>query len=509
MSRELDEIRQLDEPLIIYAGPEIAAAAGLPTQRQLFERLLAEAEDYLSARQHRELGELGEGDDFAEAFGELERALSTPIFGGIVERTLSDDQAEVPALAQAIAALGEQVRGVITPNLDHLLERAFGGQLTVFPRPTADLATRRGWLLKLHGTLSDRQSWVLTEEQRGRVLYRDPLHQQVFRSLFLSRPILFVGSSLGDPVLAELVSQIKSLAQGQPPRHWALVDERETGPTKRRKFAGAGIRLIGYANDSGDHAGCIELLRALAGTGSDAPASTGAVSPPAPAPAAAPVTASPPPATATPAAAAPVSTPTPAPTTAGTPDQLAILFLAANPAGTDPLRLDRELRVIREAIERSRHRTTLRLEIRTAATIHDLRRALLDGQFDLVHLSGHGEQEGLLLEDESGECVEVPKRALARLFARYAPPNGALRCVVLNACWSLSTGESTAMDVPFTVAMDGPISDRGALEFSRGFYDALGAGLAFPDAYEEGRTCVDLAAPDAKFEAVFLRSDQS
>ncbi|MCA9711441.1 MAG: CHAT domain-containing protein [Myxococcales bacterium] len=183
-----------------------------------------------------------------------------------------------------------------------------------------------------------------------------------------------------------------------------------------------------------------------------------------------------------------------------------MLFLAANPSGTDPLRLDRELRIIREAIERSRHRTRLQLEVRTAATVHDLRRALLDGRFDLVHLSGHGEQSGLLLEDDQGECVEVPKQALARLLSRYAPPAGVLRCVVLNACWSLETGESMSMDVPLTIAMDGPISDRGALEFSRGFYDALGAGLDFAAAYEEGRSCVEIAAPGAKFESVLLRA---
>ena len=94
---------------------------------------------------------------------------------------------------------------------------------------------------------------------------------------------------------------------------------------------------------------------------------------------------------------------------------------------------------------------------------------------------------------------------MARLFSRYAPPRGELRCVVLNACWSLATGEDPSMLVPFTVAMDGPISDRGALEFSRGFYDALGAGLDFCDAYEEGCSSVELAAPGARFESRLLR----
>jgi hypothetical protein len=53
--------------------------------------------------------------------------------------------------------------------------------------------------------------------------------------------------------------------------------------------------------------------------------------------------------------------------------------------------------------------------------------------------------------------------------------------------------------------MDGPISDLGAIEFSRGFYDALGAGMDIAEAHEEGMTCVDLAASDLKFDCILLR----
>ena len=183
---------------------------------------------------------------------------------------------------------------------------------------------------------------------------------------------------------------------------------------------------------------------------------------------------------------------------------MAVLFLAANPSGTDPVRIDRELRIIRDAVERSRHRDRLSLDVRTAATVHDLRRALLDKDYAIVHLSGHGEQAGLILEDEQGQCVEVPRDALARLLSRRAS-KGSLRCVLLNSCWSLKTGESAEMTVPFTIAMDGPISDLAALEYSRGFYDALGAGLDIADAHEEGMTCVDLAAAGSTFDCVLLR----
>jgi hypothetical protein len=469
MSSDFEQLRSHCEPLIVYVGPELSRSAGLPGRRELLATLLREAEDYLSARQLDELRELVAANDFDDAFTELERALSPAAFGRIVAQQLDDAACELPSLARAVAALRPRLRGVITPNLDMLLERAFEGTLTVHARPVADLPSRRDWLLKVHGTLHDRSTWLLGAAERGRALYRDALHVPLFRSLFMAHPILFVGTRLDDPVLVAVTEQIEALAHGQPPRHWALVDEREAGPVRRRKLAGAGISLIGCPG-GGDAslAACVRMLGELVGT---------------------PVA---------------VASARPAPTVEPTP--LRILFLAANPTSTDPLRLDRELRIIREAIERSRHRAQLELEVRTAATVHDLRRALLERHYDVVHVSGHGEQDGLLLEDERGEEFQVSGPALAGLFARYAAPEGRLRCVLLNTCWSLATGKAISMGVPVTIAMDGPISDAGALEFSRGFYDALGAGLGFAEAYREGRSCVDLAVTNAQFVSVLLET---
>lgn len=493
MSNPLDELRDLDRPLVVYVGDALPRAAGLPSRRALVDALLAEATDHLPSGHHQELVELARGSELGGVFSELQRALTPATFGRIIERLLDDDAVEVPALGRALAGLRQRIRGVITPNLDHLVERSFEGRLAVHAQPVADLASRSGWLLKLHGTLRDRSTWVLTEEQQGRLLHRDPMYQGVFRSLFLAHPILFVGTQLDDPVLGEQLRQVQALSQGQPPRHWALASRDETGPIRRRQLAAAGVELLGYDDDA-DRIAMLESLAVGSTPRSTRPA--------------APTSAAPPPATPPPPAPPPVANPARLASTDETATrELSMLFVAANPAGTDPLRLDRELRIIREAIERSRHRVSLRLQSRSAATVHDLRRALLDERYDLVHISGHGEQEGLVLEDERGDCVQVPRRALARLFARYSAPKGPLQCVVLNACWSRTTGEEPSMGVPFTVAMDGPISDRGALEFSRGFYDALGAGLGYEQAHAEGLGCVELVAPDVRFEAVLLRVD--
>jgi len=100
---------------------------------------------------------------------------------------------------------------------------------------------------------------------------------------------------------------------------------------------------------------------------------------------------------------------------------LRILVLLACPPEEQTLQLDREAKVIREAIERSRNRDVIDLKTLTAASPDDLRRAFLSEEYDIVHISGHASWEGPVL-DESGVGVQVPLDALAKFVARYKVP---------------------------------------------------------------------------------------
>ncbi len=158
------------------------------------------------------------------------------------------------------------------------------------------------------------------------------------------------------------------------------------------------------------------------------------------------------------------------------------------------------------SLKLSRHRDNISLTVCHATTVHDLRRALLDEQYQIVHISGHGTGIGLVLEDELGGMYVVPQQALSELFQAYSPP---IQCVILNACYSISQGRLTALGVPFTIGMEGAISDDAAIEFSRGFYDAIGAGREVDFAYEEGCRSVKLAAPNAQFVSKILKKGET
>jgi energy-coupling factor transporter ATP-binding protein EcfA2 len=168
-----------------------------------------------------------------------------------------------------------------------------------------------------------------------------------------------------------------------------------------------------------------------------------------------------------------------------------VLILSANPKGTATLRLDEEQREIKASLKRSRLRGHFDPITETAVRTGDLRLAMLEHQPQIVHFSGHGEGEaGLVFEDETGRAKAVSGEALAGLFALFAERR--LQCVVLNACYSDVQAKAISRHIPYVIGMNAAIGDRAALEFAKGFYDALGAGESIAFAFEMGRNSIQM-----------------
>jgi hypothetical protein len=168
-----------------------------------------------------------------------------------------------------------------------------------------------------------------------------------------------------------------------------------------------------------------------------------------------------------------------------------ILVLASSPTNEARLRLDKELREIDEGLRRSQHRDKFTLQPKFAVRPDDLRRALLDFNPQIVHFCGHGSGEsGLILEDDAGLAQLVSTQALANLFKRFATRG--LECVVLNACYSEIQANAIAEHIDYVVGMNSTIGDDAAIKFAIGFYDELGAGWSFEDAYHGGCDAIAL-----------------
>jgi hypothetical protein len=184
-----------------------------------------------------------------------------------------------------------------------------------------------------------------------------------------------------------------------------------------------------------------------------------------------------------------------------------ILFVAANPRGYHPLRLGEEQKVIHDAVSLAKLKGLLDLETRMAATFHDLRRAMLDRKYRILHIAGHGTQCGLIFENQQGNELSVPVVDLLSYLDEYAPPKGQLECVVLNACQTATVTSGLISRIPYLIVMEGDTDDRGAIEFTRGFYDALARGHDLERSFVEGQHTARLGAPGASLVAHLLKSD--
>jgi hypothetical protein len=191
-----------------------------------------------------------------------------------------------------------------------------------------------------------------------------------------------------------------------------------------------------------------------------------------------------------------------------------ILFLAANPLGTDRLALDEEARAIQEELERSGHRDRFELVTRWAVRPLDLLRELRKLKPAIVHFSGHGgcgelrsgtaasrdvvaapdvldgdQQHGLFFRGPDGRPQLVSTTAFEETFGAAG---SSVKLVVLNACYSEVQAEALLAHVGCVVGMGGSITDDAARNFAIGFYGALGDGESVTSAYQHGRVAMRL-----------------
>ncbi len=159
-----------------------------------------------------------------------------------------------------------------------------------------------------------------------------------------------------------------------------------------------------------------------------------------------------------------------------------LLLLSANPPGTDHLRLDQEVRDIRDGLERARLR--FQIEQRPAARQKDVLRATLDHKPVIVHFCGHGSgEDGLVFEADDGEVHLVRALALAEFFKIFKQH---VRCVVLNACFSEVQARAIHQHIDFVIGMKKTIPDKAAIQYVVAFYEALGAGEEVAVAHQIG-----------------------
>ncbi|QZY84651.1 CHAT domain-containing protein [Micrococcus luteus] len=173
------------------------------------------------------------------------------------------------------------------------------------------------------------------------------------------------------------------------------------------------------------------------------------------------------------------------------PEKLRVLMLGASSEGD--LRVGREQKRIRAAVESALHRDQIELDARAAATTHDLLDGLSRFRPHVVHFSGHSNEDLILFEDERDEPHEgvvVNARVFAKAIqATDDPP----LLVLLNSCKSASQIDALVEQVvPFAIGMADEIGDADAINYAAQFYASVANGQSIQSAHLAGKVRLEL-----------------
>jgi len=167
--------------------------------------------------------------------------------------------------------------------------------------------------------------------------------------------------------------------------------------------------------------------------------------------------------------------------------QLNILFLAANPPLTSQLDLEEELRAISLQLQSTRYRDKITLTARHATRPDDLLRYIRSDSPNVLHFSGHGSPDGIILRDDTAGYRIVRGEALARLLRGRR-----IKLVILNACFSTEQARYLTEVVDTVIGTTMEVDDEAARRFSVAFYRTLGDGHQVGEAFRDGGDALEL-----------------
>ena len=212
---------------------------------------------------------------------------------------------------------------------------------------------------------------------------------------------------------------------------------------------------------------------------------------------------------------------------------LRVLVLVASPSDFPPLDVDAEWARLHEALGELQHAGRVRLERAPNGSMAELQRQLRRGQHHVFHYIGHGRYDcelgdgQLAMEGATGRAQPISGSDLGALLHDHRT----LRLALLNSCEGARGGRTdpysgTAQSlvyqgIPAVVAMQFEITDRAAIVFTRGFYEAVADGYPLDAAMAEARKAIRLQpnqvewgtpvlylrAPDGRIFDVAPRSD--
>lgn len=162
-------------------------------------------------------------------------------------------------------------RAIVTTNFDTLIEDAFQRfapqKIKVWTQNDISenlCQVEDTFLLKLHGTYERQATVVLGVSGYLECIYKNQIMQELMESLLLTNTFLFVGYSMSDPDMNELIDYINAISGGNSRNHYMAIERGKISALERKYLRKhKNIVVIEYDNKTGTHEGLLDLLEKL------------------------------------------------------------------------------------------------------------------------------------------------------------------------------------------------------------------------------------------------------
>lgn len=241
-----------------------------PSWKNLLYLFLDQAKEGDLSYSESELTELIErGESYLDVADTLVDSIGLTRYRDIMESIFDKDfsENEVPEAYQILMNLAPKT--IITTNYDRIPEIAGKGKYRINTNKNAPEATRffsdnKSTVFKLHGDIIDQSSIVLTTADYRRVMHSNQSTRLLMNSLLSTKILIFVGFSLSDPHIDNILDNIMAINNGLPLSHYVLLNEQSKFKITsfEKKY---GVKVIAYSPSDNSHPEVSNFLRALDG----------------------------------------------------------------------------------------------------------------------------------------------------------------------------------------------------------------------------------------------------
>lgn len=270
-----------DDRAVAFLGSGLSLAAGLPDWPGLLKELAGQARDagQVDDREYQQLVDWAGQNDFLMLADALVHLLGRSNFVGVMKERFGGVNSPTDVHRELTRV---PFAAYVTTNYDTLLEDAWSKvrseRLEVFTYDDRSelrdpFRNRRPFLVKVHGDIHGPDTLVLGLQDFRRVIHEERAYREFMEDVLRRYSLVFLGYSLSDPDVLNMLDELVTVFDGVPGQHFALVEEsRITGLRAGVLLRNYGIRVVTYRKSAPNHPEVLEFVKALSAKAPDAKA---------------------------------------------------------------------------------------------------------------------------------------------------------------------------------------------------------------------------------------------